>query len=440
MKDELRGKKFVRDSSLVVSLSASANTINNNFINYHLDKILRIARAVVGSAILLTIVTSILIPQVLPVSGNSYINAKLEWIRTPIDGELDFGDIKVGDKIEKGTVLGAIANNRADDYFLNELNREKSSIETALFALENRREQLKGRGIELKLKASKSLINFEETTKIRLSIIRSDLARDIEEKATVSDQIKRYQKANSDYDGEGEYSVVSRVALENLFMKEKQLRSSIIRREQDIVLLASDLESVLDKHYVSDNTPVEQLQFLDTEQQLLNVESEIRNLTIKIERVSTQISARVEFLKRNNYYELVAGVSGIMWDTGFPDGSYVSNGDSVVAIADTKSLSVEGMFHQRYLDDIAAGDPVTIKLMGSSEKLRGIVSDVRIRDQIKSADLTAINPRAPESNEFNVVVDIDERDARDLYIGQRAKVVISKSSSSVIPSLLLFFD
>ena len=78
--------------------------------------------------------------------------------------------------------------------------------------------------------------------------------------------------------------------------------------------------------------------------------------------------------------------------------------------------------------------------MGSSEKLRGIVSDVRIRDQIKSADLTAINPRAPESNEFNVVVDIDERDARDLYIGQRAKVVISKSSSSVIPSLLLFFD
>jgi len=419
MKDELRGKKIVRDSSLVVSLSASANTINNNFIKYHLDKILRIARAVVGSAILLTIVTSILIPQVLPVSGNSYINAKLEWIRTPIDGELDFGDIKVGDKIEKGTVLGAIANNRADDYFLNELNREKSSIETALFALENRREQLKGRGNELRLKASKSLINFEETTKIRLSIIRSDLARDIEDKATVSDQIKRYQKANSDYDGEGEYSVVSRVALENLFMKEKQLRSSIIRREQDIVLLASDLESVL---------------------QLLNVESEIRNLTLKIERVSTQISARVESLKRNNHYKLVAGVSGIMWDTGFPDGSYVSNGDSVVAIADTKSLSVEGKFHQRYLDDIAAGDPVTIKLMGSSEKLRGIVSDVRIRDQIKSADLTAINPRAPESNEFNVVVDIDERDARDLYIGQRAKVVISKSSSSVIPSLLLFFD
>ena len=101
---------------------------------------------------------------------------------------------------------------------------------------------------------------------------------------------------------------------------------------------------------------------------------------------------------------------------------------------------MEGNFHQRYLDNVEVGDSVTVNLMGSSETLNGTVSEVKIRDQIKSADLSAINLDSPAANEFNVVVGIDDKHGRELYIGQRAKVIISKSSSSIIPSILLFFD
>ena len=437
---KLRDNRVADVKSRVLSLRGSAKAICDGMISQHLDIMLRFIRATVGIIILVTIVSAILIPQVLPVSGNSFINAKLEWIRSPIDGDLSFGSLKIGDKISKGMVLGAITNERVDDYFLNQLKTEKSGIESALFSLESRRELLVERSNVLKSKVSDSLSNIEEVTKTRLTMLKGNLSRAMEEKTAIREQIRRYKEANRNYKGEESFAVVSRAALDELLRKEMELQALIGQQKTDYILLTSNLESVLTSDYVSDNTPVEQQQLLDIEQQLMDIASEIEVLTLKNNKLSSQVTARVDELNKNNYYELVAGVSGTVWDIGFPDRSYVNHGDSVIAIADTTTLSVEGSFHQRYLDNIAVGDPVTIDLLGSSETLSGTVSEVKIRDQIKSADLSAINVDNSEANEFNVVVSIDEQHTADLHIGQRAKVIISKSSSSIIPSILLFFD
>ena len=403
------------------------------------DNFLRVVRVLIGSAILLTIVTAILIPQLLPVSGNSFVNAKLEWIRTPIEGDLAFSSINVGDKVAKGTVLGTITNPRADDYFLNQLNSENSGLESALFSLKNRKKHLTERREILKVKVDDSLISLQDKSQIRLEIVENELASAISENAAIKKRIARYEKANANYKGEESYAVISRASIESLWDREKELQTSIISQTATINLLKSNLESALSGTFVSENTPLEQQQLLEIEHSLANIDSEIESLTIKSDKLQAQIASRLDRLKTNSYYELVAGVAGTMWDIGFPDGSYVNHGDSVVAIADTDTLSVEGNFHQRYLDNIKVGYPATISLMGSREKLGGVVTEVKIRDQIKSADLSAFNLDSPATNEFKVVVKLDDRQNNDLYIGQRAKVIISKSRSSIIPSLLLFF-
>ena len=440
MNNELHKKKNVSGSSRFESLSKSVKSAGASLFSKHLDVVLRFVRASVGAIILITIVSSILIPQVLPVSGNSFINAKLEWIRTPIDGDLSFGDLKIGDVVTRGTVLGTVTNERADDYFLNQLKAEKSGIESSLFALERRRVLLIDRSDVLKSKVNDSLSNIKETTNLRLSMLKNNLARSMEEKLAIRELIRRYEKANKDYPGEESFAVVSQAALQKLLKDEQSLQATIDHYKTEFELLTTNLESVLTSSYVSESTPVEQRQLLDIERQLMNIESEIEVLTQKNKKLSSRVSLRETELSKNNHYDLVAGVSGTIWDIGFPDGSYVSHGDSLVAIADTATLGVEGNFHQRYLDNVEVGDSVTVNLMGSSETLNGTVSEVKIRDQIKSADLSAINLDSPAANEFNVVVGIDDKHGRELYIGQRAKVIISKSSSSIIPSILLFFD
>ncbi len=404
------------------------------------DSILRAVRVTVGSMILLTISIAILIPQILPVSGNSYVNAKLEWIRTPIEGELRFVDIKVGDDIKQGEILGTINNQRADDAFLNQLVSEKSSLESTLLVLVQQREQLLIRQQELSERIGESLTNLTGKTRIHLELIENELFLAAEELALIDTRVARYQKANADYDGEELFAVVSRSQLESLEERKIELKASFASGRKTMRLLQDKLDSAISGTFVSEETPLEHQQLLAVELSIATLESELSALQLKSNKLSTLIDSRKQHLQMTTHYELLAGVTGTVWDMGFSNGSYVNRGDSVVALAATDTITVEGNFHQRYLDNIVVGDPATIHLMGSKQRLKGTVTDVKIRDQVKSADLSAFNLASPETNEFKVVVAFDANQSESVYIGQRAKVIVSKSASSIVPSLLLFFS
>lgn len=411
-----------------------------SLITKNIDEILRLVRGVVGLAILLTILTAIVIPQVLPVTGNSFVNAKLEWIRTPIEGDLDFVEIKAGDKIDKGMVLGAVTNQRADDLLLSQLNSEKLNLESVLLTLEKRREHLKVRQHDLSVRVADSLKGLQYKTRIQLELIENEIFSAAEELDSISERLDRYRKANSDYDGDVSFAVVSRSRIESLADRKMELQIFLAGQRKSMSLMQSKLDSVVSGSFISEDTPLEQQQLIDVDHSLASVELELSSVQLKSDRLSAQIESRKQLLTKNTRYELVSGVSGTVWDIGFPNGSYVNRGDSVVAIADTDTVSVEGNFHQRYLDNINIGDPATIDLMGSRQRISGTVTEIKIRDQVKSADLSAFNLSNPESNEFKVVVSFDGDQSKDVYIGQRARLIISKSRSSRIPSLLLFFN
>lgn len=403
------------------------------------DTVLRAIRMLVGGFILLTILTAIVIPQVLPVSGNSFVNARLEWIRTPIKGDLFFHELKIGDKVNRGTVLGKVTNERADDFFLNQLNSEKSSLESALFTLNNRHLHLSERKKSLESRVSDSFDDLAEKSRMQVEIIENDITLATEELTSVASRLARFRKANADYQGSESFAVVSRSAIEALVDRKNQLEILISQKKAAIKLSRNSLESALNSNFVSENTPLELQQVMEIEQALMSIESEIDSLNLKSRKLSSQIDERKAHLDKHTNHNLIAGVSGTVWDFGFPDGSYVNHGDSIIAIADTETIMVEGNFHQRYLDNIEVGDPATVALTGSNKRLNGLVSEVKIRDQIKSADLSAFNLESPGKSEFKVIVTLDSEQAQDVYIGQRARLIISKASSSIIPSILLFY-
>ena len=404
-----------------------------------LDTVLRTVRILVGSFILLTILTAILIPQILPVSGNSFVNAKLEWIRTPIEGDLYFHELRIGDKVSRGTALGKVTNERADDFFLNQLKSEKSSLEAALFTLQNRHLHLTQQKDSLESRVTDSLDDLRQKNSVQLEMIENDIALAAEELVTVNDRLARFRQANADYQGGESYAVVSRSAIDALVNRKNHLQTLISSKKTAIKLSKSSLESALNRTFVSEHTPLELQQVMEIELALMSIETEIDSLNLKSEKLSSQIDERMAHLEKNTNHELVAGVSGTVWDLGFSDGSYVNHGDSIIAIADTETIMVEGNFHQRYLDNVQVGDPATVALTGSDKRLSGLVSEVKIRDQIKSADLSAFNLESPDTNEFKVIVTLNSGEAEDVFIGQRARLIISKSSSSIIPSILLFY-
>lgn len=427
-------------SALGLALTEKISFERSRLSVQFLDKVLRAIRAAIGGVIILTIAAAMVIPQFLPVTGNSVVNAKLEWIRTPIEGDLKFAGFKVGDTVTEGAVIGVINNERADDSYFNQLKNEQSALDAALFSLAGKSQYLESRRADLNLRVTDSLSNLQGQTGRRINIIQSELALSYQEMAEIDVTIDRYEKANRDYSGTERYAIVSRAMLEGLSARQTEIQAVISQRIKTLQILETDLQAAITGAYSSDNTPPEQKQLIDTEQVLVSFEAEKKSLSMKAAILAETIEERLQHLDRKRRHELVTRVTGTLWDIGYADGSYVHNGDSVFAVADTDSLSVEAHFHQRYLDNISVGDHATIDLMGSSDRLTGKVTEVRIRDQIKSADLSAFNFGSPQKNEFKVVVTLDESQMQTPHIGQRAKVLVSKSESAIAPHLLLFFN
>lgn len=405
-----------------------------------IDKVFRAARATTGAFILIVIVTSILIPQVLAVTGNSVVNAKLEWIRTPINGTVTYTNLKLGDSVRKGDILGNITNERADDNFLNSLLFEKSSIESGLFTLNNKHQQLQQKKQTLTLSVADALIQLKDQTNIRINSIETELALAKSKSADLQSLLLRYETANKEFSASDSYSVVSREIIDQQKSLLTETEAYISNQTDALKIMKADFESAVSGKFSSKNTPLEQQQLSAVNQDINALLAEKDALEFKLGRLSADIAERQKRLKLNTKHQFASRVNGALWDLGYANGSYVNNGDALVAIADSDTLTVECIFHQRYLDNIKVGDFANVNLMGSDQKLIGRVSKVMIRDSLKGSSLKAFSSSSPETNEFKVIVTLDDQQTYTPKIGQRAKVVITAKKSSPVPSILLFLS
>ncbi len=405
-----------------------------------IDKVFRAARATTGAFILIVIVTSILIPQVLAVTGNSVVNAKLEWIRTPINGTVTYTNLKLGDSVRKGDILGNITNERADDNFLNSLLFEKSSIESGLFTLNNKHQQLQQKKQTLTLSVADALIQLKDQTNIRINSIETELALAKSKSADLQSLLLRYETANKEFSASDSYSVVSREIIDQQKSLLTETEAYISNQTDALKIMKADFESAVSGKFSSKNTPLEQQQLSAVNQDINALLAEKDALEFKLGRLSADIAERQKRLKLNTRHQFASRVNGALWDLGYANGSYVNNGDALVAIADSDTLTVECIFHQRYLDNIKVGDFANVNLMGSDQKLIGRVSKVMIRDSLKGSSLKAFSSSSPETNEFKVIVTLDDQQTYTPKIGQRAKVVITAKKSSPVPSILLFLS
>lgn len=95
--------------------------------------------------------------------------------------------------------------------------------------------------------------------------------------------------------------------------------------------------------------------------------------------------------------DVKAPVNGTISNLGLRPGDYVTAGTAELALVDTDSLRIEGYFEETKLARIHVGAPVSIRLMGREETLRGHVESIAagIEDRERTVGnglLANINP------------------------------------------------
>ncbi|TWI68466.1 RND family efflux transporter MFP subunit [Bradyrhizobium huanghuaihaiense] len=135
--------------------------------------------------------------------------------------------------------------------------------------------------------------------------------------------------------------------------------------------------------------------------------------------------------------EVRASVSGIVTNNELRPGAYLTPGKGVMALLDTDTLHVQGYFEETKLQRIHVGDPVNVRLMGSSRALLGKVESVAAgiedRDRSNGSTLLAnVNPtfnwvRLAQRVPVRIALDGTERN--ELVAGATATVEVLGSGS-----------
>jgi len=135
--------------------------------------------------------------------------------------------------------------------------------------------------------------------------------------------------------------------------------------------------------------------------------------------------------------EVRASVSGIVTNNELRPGAYLTPGKGVMALLDTDTLHIQGYFEETKLQRIHVGDPVAVRLMGSSHVLQGKVESVAagIEDRDRSNGSTLLANVNPTFNwvrlaqRVPVRIALDHADERnELVAGATATVEVLGST------------
>lgn len=393
-------------------------------------------RIIMGLFVIFIISFNMAAPQLMPVTGKSIVNAKLNWVRTPIEGNVTFSSIAVGSSVSSGEHIGSVINDRADDNFLNQLELQKAAIETSQILLQEQYNQYTAERIELNRKLSQSLNSLELTTGVRIDTLRREIVAARESKEQLNNQIRRYEIANFEYSSTDPHAIVSRAMIEDLKNQRAIAALSIHTNQNQLVILQQELESATRGEFNSQSTPEEKIMLKSIDKNIARLTTELSSFSTTLDGIQNKILERERHLQLIRSHNLVSKVNGIVWDISVADGAYVKNGDSVIGIANTDTLMVESVFHQRYLEDIAIGDHASVLLMGSKKRISGVVSRLMIRDHSQSKNLNAFSIDELASDEFKVLISLDSGERHIPIIGQRAKVLISENKNDPMSRMI----
>ena len=135
--------------------------------------------------------------------------------------------------------------------------------------------------------------------------------------------------------------------------------------------------------------------------------------------------------------EVHASVSGIVTNMELRPGTYLTPGKGVMALLDTDTLHVQGYFEETKLQRIHVGEPVAVRLMGSSHLLHGRVESVAAgiedRDRSSGTNLLAnVNPTfnwVRLAQRIPVRIALDRAERNELVAGATATVEVLGSDS-----------
>jgi multidrug resistance efflux pump len=367
------------------------------------------------------------------IAPSAFINAELMRVTAPIAGKLTQDLPRKGQFVGQAENLTLIKSRAPDRRHLQDLERQHN---TAKEKAELARDQL------AEIKQSDSELD-RRTAAYRSGMV-DRLGQEIEE--ATAEKLGCLAEANhrrdvgSRMEALARSGTISQIRTAEALASQEATSTRCRMADARLQRLKIELSAAHDGVFLRDGSndvPYSQQQRDRLILRRQELQTQLLQDTSQLERLAADIIEERSRLAQMDHFDLAMPASHIVWSVAASPGSAVTEGQTVLDFADCGHRFVAVELPERDFEQIKAGDPAKVRLIGSNEWRDGKVRQVR--GSAARSDERLLAAQVPAPNAGNVAVevaisgDVTAADGNGFCnIGRLAEVRFERSMSRMV--------
>jgi multidrug resistance efflux pump len=368
-------------------------------------------------------------------SADATINARINVIRAPIEGQVSLAVRSIGARVNAGELVADIADERFDTARLLDLERDRDNQQIELRRVATQKTSLS----QARAGFAAQLADYQ---KGRVSQIEARIA---EGRAAQDAALARLREADGALKRANDLSdrgVQTAANLERARAAQDVAQQDLESARQRSNYLATELASARGGVFIGDSyndAPFSSQRVRELDLRLAELAAEQEQIEARSAQFERQIRAERVRVSRLTSATLNARVAGMAWDFLIDDGEYARRGQDLVKLVDCRSLVVTASVTEALYDSLSIGTSVQFRLFGDDRIFDGTITRLGGSGASALYANLAVGPSAEHLERFDVTVNVPElANQPDLScaIGRTGRVIFSSGPLATLRRFL----
>jgi multidrug resistance efflux pump len=368
-------------------------------------------------------------------SADATINARINVIRAPIEGQVSLAVRSIGARVNAGELVADIADERFDTARLLDLERDRDNQQIELKRVATQKAALS----QARAGFATQLVDYQ---KGRVSQIEARIA---EGRAAQDAALARLREADGSLKRANDLSsrgVQTAANLERARAAQDVAKQDLESARQRSNYLATELASARTGVFIGDSyndAPFSSQRVRELDLRLAELAAEQEQIEARAAQFERQIRAERVRVSRLTSATLNARVAGMAWDFLVDDGEYARRGQDLVKLVDCRSLVVTASVTEALYDSLSIGTAVQFRLFGDDRIFGGTITRLGGAGAATLYANLAVGPSAEHLERFDVTINVPELASQpDLScaIGRTGRVIFTSGPLATLRRFL----
>jgi multidrug resistance efflux pump len=374
--------------------------------------------------------------QQVVVSRQGFINGTLLDVQAPMAGELRLANLRSGDSLKAGQVIGTVKNPRNPQLEIDRQNLEaqvslaQTQLQTLIAKRQNRQLQLQRTDNDAIVQ--KSVQNHYDDQ--RLTQLRTELDQAKQTKTSADREYARMQSLVAE-------GILPRMQADQAQDTVQQAQLAIISKQSQIQQAQSakaaaqqgwQMDAARSLSYAEQRRREVETDLADLDLDITNAQTRLTQAQLAVRNLKTQLTIQKQA-------QVKAPMTGVVWSVaakGTQFGKPVSANEGLLKLLDCQDTWVEAFVSEKDLDAVRVGMDVTIDRLGQPDKLRGRIAALRAgMGRVAVGNEVAVPPDERTRREIGLQVTWLDRPqtGADQFcsVGQSVEVSFQKTDASL---------